>query len=309
MRGPRTSTPGRKKIASRDYIRLIFPASSLYCRLTSRLGRRPDQPASRARWFPERGCGSARSKRSGVDPPASEGFLLALPSTSETDGKEARLATLASNASRNRSGHARKARQALASCLSVAPDPRSRRPMARLHPAFRRGCANQSQDARRGPEAVLLRPRPTRFACPRALKRTASGPHRGPGAVLRWPGPATPDYRIDNAGPVFLPPSTIMAGRGENPLHPVEIDLPAKSSPCRIHEVAGPWPGCARRFAGGERRHTMDTRPGPEMAPTGTCPTRDACPQVPDGAISGPSRGPVVILRWPGPATPRGGWA
>jgi len=234
---------------------------------------------------------------------------LALPSTSETDGKEARLATLASNASRNRSGHARKARQALASCLSIAPDPRSRRPMARLHPAFRRGCANQSQDARRGPEAVLLRPRPTRFACPRALKRTASGPHRCPGAVLRWPGPATPHNPVYNARRFSRTAAAIMRRHGKSLRNPVEIDPPGASPLDRIHEVAGPWPGCARRFAGGEGRHTMDTRPGPEMAPTGTCPTRDACPQEPDGAISGPSRGPVVILRWPGPATPHGGWA
>jgi len=234
---------------------------------------------------------------------------LELRSASETDGNEARLAIPASNASRNRSGHAMKARQALASSLSVAPDPRSRRPMARLHPAFRRGCANQSQDARGGPEAVLLTPRPTRCACPRGIKRTASGPPRCPGAVLRWPGPATPDYVRDNSDLVFLAPGEIMPRHGIFRPDPVEIGPRAATPRRRIREVAGPWPGCARRFAGGARRHTVDTRPDPELAPTGSCPTRDACPQEPDGATSGPSRGPDAILRWPGPATPRGGRA
>lgn len=229
-----------------------------------------------------------------------------MPSTSGTNGKEARLATLASNASRNRSGHAGNARQAFASSVSAAQDPRSRRPMARLHPAFRRGCANQSQDARRGPEAVLLRPRPTRFACPRALKRTASGPHRGPGAVLRWPGPATPHNPGYNAQVFSRAAAAIMRRHGKSLRNPVEIDPPGASPLGRIHAVAGPRPGCSRRFAGVAGRGYMDTRTGPETSHDGSRLTRSAYPRDPSGNASGPSRGPGAILRWPGPATPRG---
>jgi hypothetical protein len=295
-----------RKKHGQHYLRLQFPRRRLYCRLTSRLGRRPDQPASRARWFPERGCGSARSKRAGVDPPGPEGFLLVLPSTSETDGQEACLAPPASNASRNRSSHARKARQCLASSHSMARDPRSRRPMARLHPAFRRGCANQSQDARGGPEAVLLRPRPTRCACPRALKRTASVPPRDPGAVLRWRGPATPHYPAHNQDPFSRMAAAKMRGHGRAFRDRARAGLPAAPPRDRIQEVAGPWPGCSRCFAGVAGRRSMDTRTGPEASHDATRSTRCACPRVTSGDASGPSRGPGAILQWPGPATLRG---
>ena len=183
--------------------------------------------------------------------------------------------------------HRRDARRALARRATMGWDPSSRRPMARFDPAFRRGCANRSQDARGGPEAVLLSPRPTRCACPRGLKRTASVPPRDPGAFLLWPGPATPFSRV-GASPATMPRGLYCAALGGRYPAFGGIDPRGAFAPRRVQYIADPRPGFARRFAGGAKGHPKDTGSWPEVAPTGTRPTRFACPRVPSGATSGP---------------------
>lgn len=81
--------------------------------------------------------------------------------------------------------------RALESARIPGLDLRRRRPLARLHPAFRRGCEMRSQDTRERPDAGRKGPASTRCACPRLPYRPASGLSRGPGARLRWPGPTT----------------------------------------------------------------------------------------------------------------------